>query len=133
MEFNTEQTYNHDSITREELKSIDKARTLEAFEKIAPKIEKGEKGKYSLPAPKPGEIMICQGCGKPMYAKDFSKDKKIAEREFKWHMHDKCMKMAEEYLDRNTPGVMQDKEEEKRLIDKIKKARNKKNAIGNNI
>ena len=41
--------------------------------------EEKRKGQgYMVPQqPKPGEIIICQQCGKPMYHEDFSKDPKI--------------------------------------------------------
>ena len=42
------------------------------------------------PPPKPGEVIICQLCGKPMYPKDFSRDEKIRKYEFKWHIHYQC-------------------------------------------
>ena len=58
------------------------------------------------PPPKPGEVIICQQCGKPMYPKDFSKDPKIRKHEFKWHIHAECEKQIWELVDRQTPGLL---------------------------
>lgn len=63
--------------------------------------------KTTLPKPpKPGEVMICQYCGKPMYPKDFSKDEKIRKREFKWHLHNSCMIAMSNLADLKTHGLL---------------------------
>ena len=58
------------------------------------------------PPPKPGELIICQQCGKPMYPEDFSKDPKIRKHEFKWHIHHACEMQIWDLVDRQTPGLM---------------------------
>ena len=60
--------------------------------------------------PKPGEIMICQNCGKPMYPKDFSSNKTIRKKEFKWQCHYACMKKAEELCDLKTVGLLAERQ-----------------------
>lgn len=63
-----------------------------------------------IPAPpKPGEVMICQGCGKPMLPKDFSDKELIRKREFKWHIHYECMQALETQCDRQTPGLLSER------------------------
>ena len=64
------------------------------------------KGYLAPPPPKPGEIIICQQCGKPMYPEDFSKDPKIRMHEFKWHIHYACEQQIWDLVDRQTPGLM---------------------------
>ena len=73
--------------------------------------EENSKGKGYMvpPPPKPGEIIICQHCGKPMYPEDFSKDPKIRRHEFKWHIHNKCEQSIWEYIDRQTPGLLSER------------------------
>lgn len=70
--------------------------------------EQRNKGKNSLvpPPPKPGEIIICQHCGKPMYPEDFHSDPKIRRHEFKWHIHYACEQQIWELVDRQTPGLL---------------------------
>ena len=86
--------------------------TLEHLQKV----DIRKKNACIPPPPKPGEIMYCQICGKPMLPEDFSQDIKIAKREFKWHTHDKCMKyIFEDYIDRVTPGVMAERQQRDRL------------------
>ena len=58
------------------------------------------------PVPKPGEIIICQECGKPMYPEDFSKDPKIRKHEFKWHIHHACEQHIWDIVDQQTPGLL---------------------------
>jgi hypothetical protein len=58
------------------------------------------------PPPKPGELIICQQCGKPMYPEDFSTDPKIRKHEFKWHIHWACEQQIWDLVDRQTPGLM---------------------------
>lgn len=60
-------------------------------------------------SPKPGEVMVCQVCNKPMMPKDFSKDERTRRREFKWHMHQSCMLQMEDLVDRSTPGLMSER------------------------
>lgn len=64
--------------------------------------------------PKPGEVMICQGCGKPMLPKDFSDNELIRKREFKWQMHNKCMQEMEAKCDRQTPGLLSERAQRSR-------------------
>ena len=61
------------------------------------------------PLPKPGEIIICQQCGKPMYPEDFSKDPKIRKHEFKWHIHYACEQQIWNLIDRQTPGLLSER------------------------
>ena len=70
--------------------------------------EEKQKGAGYLvpPPPKPGEVIICQQCGKPMYPEDFSKDPKIRKHEFKWHIHHACEMQIWDLVDRQTPGLM---------------------------
>lgn len=63
------------------------------------------------PLPKPGEIIICQHCGKPMYPKDFSTDPVIRKQEFKWHLHQKCRLELLSLVDRETPGLLAERTE----------------------
>lgn len=58
------------------------------------------------PPPKPGEVIICQHCGRPMYPQDFSEDPKVRRHEFKWHIHNKCEQEIWDLVDRQTPGLM---------------------------
>lgn len=73
--------------------------------------EENRKGRGYMvpPPPKPGEIIICQICGRPMLPKDFSKDPKIRQREFKWHIHNICENNVWDQLDRQTPGLIADR------------------------
>ncbi len=74
--------------------------------------EERAKGKNYLvpPPPKPGEIIICQQCGKPMYPEDFSDDPKIRRHEFKWHIHWKCEQEIWDLVDRQTPGLLSERQ-----------------------
>lgn len=56
--------------------------------------------------PKPGEVMICQYCGKEMFPKDFSKDEKTRKKEFKWHLHNQCMIAMSNLADLKTHGLL---------------------------
>jgi hypothetical protein len=58
--------------------------------------------------PKPGELIICQMCGRPMYPQDFSKDPAIRRREFKWHVHYACEQQVMNQLDRES-GILTDR------------------------
>lgn len=62
------------------------------------------------PPPKPGELIICQQCGKPMYPEDFSTDPKIRKHEFKWHIHWACEQQIWDMVDRQTPGLMAERQ-----------------------
>lgn len=66
-------------------------------------------GGMMLKPPGPGEIMYCQLCREPMLPKDFSKDERTRQREFKWHMHNVCMRKMEDLADRSTPGLMNER------------------------
>ena len=61
------------------------------------------------PPPKPGELIICQQCGKPMYPEDFSKDPKIRKHEFKGHIHHACEQQIWDLVDRQTPGLLSER------------------------
>lgn len=61
--------------------------------------------------PKPGEIMYCQFCGKPMLPKDFSKNPIIRKREFKWQIHYACQEKMSALCDINTPGVIAERKQ----------------------
>lgn len=61
------------------------------------------------PPPKPGEIMYCQMCRKPMMPEDFSSDIKKAKYEFKFQVHWACKIAVDEYLDRITPGLLSER------------------------
>lgn len=73
--------------------------------------EERRKGKNYMvpPQPKPGEVIICQHCGKPMYPEDFSEDPKIRRHEFKWHIHYACEQAILNMLDRQTPGLLDER------------------------
>lgn len=70
--------------------------------------EERAKGKNYMvpPPPKPGEVIVCQECGKPMLPEDFSKDPKIRRHEFKWHIHHECELKIWDKVDRLTPGLV---------------------------
>lgn len=70
--------------------------------------EEKKKGRNYMvpPPPKPGEVIICQQCGKPMYPEDFSKDPVVRKHEFKWHIHEACEKEIWDLVDRQTPGLL---------------------------
>lgn len=72
-----------------------------------------QKGRGYLvpPQPKPGEVIICQQCGKPMYPEDFSKDPTIRKHEFKWHVHEACEKQIWDLVDRSTPGLLSERKQ----------------------
>ena len=74
--------------------------------------EERQKGSNYLvpPPPKPGEVIMCQQCGKPMYPEDFSKDPKIRKHEFKWHIHNACEQQIWDLVDRQTPGLMAERQ-----------------------
>lgn len=75
--------------------------------------EEMQKGKGYLvpPPPKPGELIICQHCGKPMYPEDFSKDPAVRKHEFKWHIHQKCEEQIWDLVDRQTPGLLAERKD----------------------
>lgn len=75
---------------------------------VAEERQKGA-GYMVPPPPKPGEIIICQHCGKPMYPEDFSKDPKIRKHEFKWHIHYACEQEIWDMVDRQTPGLLSER------------------------
>ena len=51
--------------------------------------------------PKPGEVIVCQICGKEMLPNDFSKIPKIRKFEFKWHIHWECQQKLLNEWDEN--------------------------------
>ena len=59
--------------------------------------------------PKPGEMMYCQQCGRPMPPESFSKSELIRRREFKWQMHHACMMELQNRCDRYTPGLLSER------------------------
>lgn len=74
--------------------------------------EKAKGQNYMVPPPPaPGEVIICQECGQPMYPEDFSKDPKIRRHEFKWHMHWACEQKIWEKVDRLTPGLLAERKD----------------------
>lgn len=76
----------------------------------AAEIAKGKN--YMLPEPpKPGEYIYCRLCGKRMLPEDFNKDVKIRKKEFKWQMHWKCQQAQFDRCDRETPGLLAEREQ----------------------
>jgi len=76
--------------------------------------EKAKGRNYMVPPPpKPGEVIICQHCGQPMYPEDFSTDPKIRKHEFKWHIHWKCEQEIWDLVDRQTPGLLAERKDGK--------------------
>lgn len=59
--------------------------------------------------PKPGELMICQFCGEPIYPKELSKDKTIRKRELKWHYHNKCFNGVHAKTDYSTKDIWRER------------------------
>ena len=87
--------------------SEDLARFVAANSAVLTEEEKRKGKNYMVPSPpKPGEVIICQQCGKPMYPEDFSKDPAIRRHEFKWHIHYECEKQIWDLVDRQTPGLI---------------------------
>ena len=68
-----------------------------------------KQGSMLPPLPKPGEVIHCQACQEAMPPEAFSKDPKIRKREFKWHMHIKCMDYMFDLVDRSTPGLISER------------------------
>ena len=71
-----------------------------------------EKGKnYMLPKPPaPGEYIVCRVCGKTMLPEDFNKDPAIRKKEFKWQIHWKCQQAQFDRCDRETPGLLAERQ-----------------------
>lgn len=65
--------------------------------------------------PKPGEIMYCQYCGKPMLPQHFSKNKVIRKREFKWQIHNECFMEMDKMADLKTHGLIAERKYIERL------------------
>jgi hypothetical protein len=87
--------------------SEDLARFVAANTDIMVDAERSKGAGYLVPPPpKPGEVIICQQCGRPMYPEDFNSDPKIRRHEFKWHMHWECEQQIWDLVDRQTPGLM---------------------------
>lgn len=106
----------------------DKTTTSDMSESLADSIEKDvhrftkDTSKCNLPKPpKPGEIMYCQYCRQPMLPKDFSKDEKTRKKEFKWHMHNKCMQEMELMADVKTHGLLNERKHLKEELVKLQK------------
>lgn len=68
-----------------------------------------KKGSLAPPPPKKGEVMVCTVCGKEMLPEDFSEDKLIRKREFKWHCHWDCQQAKLDECDRKTPGLLSER------------------------
>lgn len=73
--------------------------------------EDQERGKDWMlpPPPKKGEIIHCRVCGKEMLPKDFSKNEFERKKEFKWQIHWKCMEKLFDQCDRETPGLIDER------------------------
>lgn len=78
---------------------------VKAFTKANPM----ERNSMALKPPKPGELIYCRVCGKPMYPKDFSTDARTRKREFKWQTHIACLESMENAVDRSTPGLLHER------------------------
>ncbi|OQY10702.1 MAG: hypothetical protein B6I28_00485 [Fusobacteriia bacterium 4572_132] len=59
--------------------------------------------------PKPGEVIVCQICGKKMMPEDFSKNSIERKKEFKWQCHWECMQNKLDECDRKTPGLLSER------------------------
>lgn len=70
--------------------------------------------------PKPGEIMYCNVCGKPIMPEDFSEDDWNAKYEFKWHLHSKCRIYAHKRLDYLTKGLLSERRASEPVTEKKK-------------
>lgn len=69
------------------------------------------KGYMVPPLPKPGEIIHCQICGRPMRPEDFSEDMEQKKWEFKWHIHWLCRERQFEIAERQELGFLQERRE----------------------
>lgn len=82
------------------------------------------KGGMNIPKPpKPGEVIMCQYCGMPMLPKDFSENKIIRKREFKWHIHDKCFQQMNDVADRGVPGLLAERRKMEKRREEDRKRR----------
>lgn len=73
--------------------------------------EKAKGKDYMLPEPpKPGEYIYCRICNKIMKPEDFSKNTITRKREFKWQMHWDCQQSQFERCDRETPGLVAERQ-----------------------
>lgn len=63
--------------------------------------------------PKPGEVMHCQQCGKPMPPEGFSQNSFVRKREFKWHLHAACLEELDNLVDRRTPGLLAERSQKR--------------------
>ena len=88
---------------KEHLANVSGSEQTDAFVR---KVDQRKKDIMLPPFPKPGEIIRCQICGKPMPPEAFSKIPSIRKREFKWHIHNDCMNSMFDLVDRSTPGLM---------------------------
>lgn len=72
-----------------------------------------------MPAPpKPGEIMVCQFCGKPIMPNELSKNKTMRKREIKWHLHPECVIEMERRTEIETPGLVGEREAARKRMEK---------------
>lgn len=85
---------------------VETRRTNEDTNDFIKNIDMNKKNSATLKPPKPGEIMYCSVCGKPIMPQDFSEDDWNAKYEFKWHLHSKCRIYAHKRLDFLTKGLM---------------------------
>lgn len=60
--------------------------------------------------PLPGEYLHCQHCGKVMMPEDFHPNEIIKRREFKWQLHYRCMQEIEALCDRQTTGLLSERQ-----------------------
>ena len=58
--------------------------------------------------PKPGEVLMCQICGKAITPEELKEEKNIGQRKrcFKWHIHPKCYMTMNDIVDRSVPGLI---------------------------
>lgn len=74
------------------------------------KLESDYSSKHRLPKPpKPGELIICQFCGEPIYPKELSRDKDIRKKELKWHYHNRCIIGVAFQADYQTKDIWRDR------------------------
>lgn len=72
------------------------------------------------PPPKPGEVIICQLCGKPVTPDELAAEKNMGQRKrcFKWHIHPACYVAMNDIVDRSVPGLLA---ERKQIQDRAKR------------
>lgn len=97
----------------EYVKNVEEAKPqLDEISGFIKNVDQTRKGAAIPPMPKPGQVMVCQMCGRKMLPKTdaFSQDKKQAMREFKWHICDKCWFQTDDLLDRSTHGLLAERQ-----------------------